>query len=197
MNRIGSLTIVVASMLAGCGGSGPDLTSELIGHWASASCEAYPNGMGGMSYLKRDFTLTAPSSWKLTVTVYQDAACASPFVALDLGGGAFHVGAASTAVSGATEVDYDFVYRKVTPLDPNAVGLLNGGGCGDGHAAVGMQEDVTASGCTPLGLPAQSACPTEHDLNQIVGNQLFYGDRSGNLCQTRPAKLGAFAVTRN
>ena len=174
---------------------GQDPKQELMGHWVSPQCEAYPDGKGGMNYLKRDFTLTAPQSWALAVTIYGDSACQSPFVGLDVGG-TFTVGAASADVAGASEVDYGFDHRKLKPLSDAAAMTLGQTGCGSGTWANGVEQDVTQSGCAAFGVPALSDCPTEQDLNRVDGARLFYGDRSGNLCSARPKVLGSYAVTK-
>jgi hypothetical protein len=181
-------SLLVASLLGlGCAGancgSGTMIADQLPGRWQSQSCES-----GGTVYVKRDFTLGA-GTWQLTAMIYTDSACASPFVAVGAGG-SYQVGAASAAVSGATEVDYHFSRRQVTPLSQAAVTTLTMAQCGSGSWTLGQAGDIGSTGCAPLGLPSNSACPTEMDLNQVSGAALYYGDRSADLCTARPSKLG-------
>jgi hypothetical protein len=184
--------IAVAAVFFACG---QDPQQELLGHWSSPLCEAYPDGKGGMNYLKRDFTLTEPNEWSLAVTIYGDAQCTMPFVQLDVGG-TFKAGAASQAVSGATEVDYGFDHRKLKPLSDYAAMTMDQTGCGTSPWANGVEQDLTQAGCAPFGVDSLADCPTEHDLNRVEGSQLFYGDRSASLCTARPTKLGSYAVSK-
>jgi hypothetical protein len=173
-----------------------DFAEQLQGHWVSARCETYPDGMGGMLALTHDVNFRSPDFWTLAVTFHQDTECASPSLRVDAGSGPFEVGMPSAQAAGAVEVDYTSRYRKLTPLSAGATAMLNQSGCGDGHWMQGMQEDISAKGCPALGLPSIPDCPTEHDLNKIVGRDLYFGDRAGNLCASRPTKLGPYPATR-
>lgn len=180
-------TLAVSASLAGCGTT---FNQQLSGHWKSSSCEPAGNGI----FLKRDFTLTE-STWNLTVTIYNDAACTVQFLGANVGGN-YQVKQASQSVSGATEVDYQFSTRTVTPLSSAAASTLQSGMCGTGPWSVGKVTDIGATGCAALGFPSNATCPTELDLNQINGDSLFFGDRSADLCKARPGKLGAYPVSR-
>jgi hypothetical protein len=194
-NFITSMSSLVLVVAAGCSDDNVSLQKQLVGQWGSPTCEAYPTAQGATTYLQRDFTLLASGTWSVQVTLAADPSCSQPFILLDLGGGPFHVGKSSTAVAGAYEVDYDFAYRKVTPMSAQAVALLDGSGCGASWAQ-DTEQDLSATGCAPLGLPSVAACPTEHDLNKLDGKSLFYGDRSGDLCTARPTMLTSFPVVR-
>jgi len=181
-----ALVSVAAS--TGCGGQ--TYNQKLVGRWVSASCEpAGPN-----LYVKRDFTITE-STWQLNVVLFNDAACAAKFVGIDVGGG-YQVKQDSASVPGATEVDYLVGNHSVTPYSDPAVQTLTQGKCGSGPWAIGTKADVTQTGCTPLQIPSVATCPMEFDLNKIDGNNLYFGDRSSDLCKARPGKLGALPVVK-
>lgn len=188
--RTAALLITCALATAtGCGQM--TFNQKLAGHWVSGSCESAGSG----SYIKRDFTLTE-STWKLNATVYNDAACTVKFLGLDIAG-PYTVVQESTAVAGATEVNYQVTDRRLIPLSDGAVQLLMQGKCGAGPWAVNQIADIAQTGCAPLGFPSNAQCPGgELDLNQIDGNNLFFGDRSADLCKARPTKLGSYPVTR-
>lgn len=173
---------------AGCGSA--TFNQKLAGHWTSATCES----AGPNLYVKRDFTLTE-STWKLNVGIFNDAACATKFVAVDVTGG-YQVQQDATAVPGATEVNYLTGTHTVTPASDAAVQTLTQSNCGTGTRAVGQPVDVTQTGCTALGIPSVAACPMELDLNKIDGNNLYFGDRTNDLCKARPTVLGQIPVVR-
>lgn len=181
-------TMTLATLASGCGAQ--SFNQKLTGRWTSATCEpAGPN-----LYVKRDFTLT-DASWQLDVGIFNDAACAAKFVGIGVAG-PYKVGQDSTAVPGATEVDYLVSTHTVTPASDTAVQTLTQGNCGTGTRTVGQPVDVTQTDCTPLGIPSIAACPMELDLNKIDGDNLYFGDRTNDLCKARPAKLGTTPVVR-
>lgn len=184
--------LLITSALATATGCGQmTYNQKLAGRWVSGSCESAGSG----SYIKRDFTLTE-STWKLNATIYNDAACTVKFLGLDIAG-PYTVVQESPSVAGATEVNYQVTDRRLIPLSDGAVQLLMQGKCGAGPWAVNQIADIAQTGCAPLGFPSNAQCPGgELDLNQIDGNNLFFGDRSADLCKARPTKLGTYPVTR-
>ena len=59
--------LLCSTLLAACGGSTSSLSSELPGHWASATCE--PAGAAG--FLHRDFVIE-PDRYQVTLDVFAD-----------------------------------------------------------------------------------------------------------------------------
>jgi hypothetical protein len=83
------------------------------------------------------------------------------------------------------------------PLVDGAVQLLPQGKCGADPWAVNQVADIALNGFPPLGFPSNAQCSGgELDLKQIDGNNLFFGNRSADLCKARPTKLGTYPVTR-
>lgn len=186
--HLGALAALALSLVAGCGGQ--TLNQKLAARWTSAQCESGGPGI----YVKRDFTLTE-STWKLNVGIFTDAACSAGFATIDVSG-PYTVVQDSASVAGATEVDYGVTTHTVTPKNDAALQAVNGGNCGSAPRAIGQVLDVTQTGCSTLGVPSVAACPKELDLNKIDGDNLYFGDRSGDLCKTRAPKLGQYPVTR-
>lgn len=180
------LPLLVAPV-AGCGSS---ISQQLAGRWVSAACE--PAGPG--LYVKRDFTLTE-STWKLVVTLYTDAPCSARFAGIDVDG-PYEVKGPSQPVAGATEVDYKVSGHHVTAYSDAALQALNQSGCGPSPRALNQALDITQTGCPAFMIPSVAACPFEMDLNKIDGDNLYFGDRSSDLCKARPTKLGQLPVTR-
>ena len=194
MNR--STVMMISSLFAaGCGTS--DLSSELVGTWDSSTCEAYPAGNGNMTYLERNFTITsAPDNWTLKVIIYADSACTTPFVEEDVGDSTYTVVGSSSAVAGAEEVDYNFAYRKLMPLSDAATSTLDQTPMCGTSWTTNVEQDLSTTGCPTFGVDTITSCPTEHDLNKVTGTNLFYGDRSGDLCNSRPITLGTHPVVK-
>lgn len=183
-----SIPIPVSVLVSGCGHT--SLNQQLSGRWVSNTCE--PAGPG--LYVKRDFTLT-DGTWKLVVTLYTDAPCSTKFAGIDVDG-PYEVKQASAAVPGATDVDYKVVGHHVTAYSDAALQALNQSSCGPAPRALNQALDVTQTGCAAFGVPSVAQCPFEMDLNKIDGNNLFFGDRTSDLCKARPAKLGQYPVSR-
>lgn len=188
--HISALAVLAMSVTLGAGCGAQTFNQQLTGRWASATCE--PGGPN--IYVKRDFTLT-DATWKLNVGIFNDAACAAKFVAIDVAGG-YQVKQPSATVTGATDVDYLVTTHTVTPATEAAVQTLTQANCGTGTRAVGQAVDVTKTGCAALQIPTVAECPMELDLNKIDGDNLFFGNRSSDLCKARPTALGQLPVVR-
>lgn len=185
-----ALCAPLCTPLLGGGCDSSSINQQLVGQWKSGSCE--PAGPG--TYVKRDFTLT-DSTWKLIVTLYTDPTCQTRFAGIDVDG-PYEVKGASAAVPGVTEVDYKVVGHHVTAYTDQALQAFNGGGCGPSPRALNQPLDITQTGCASFMIPSVAQCPMELDLNKIDGDNLYFGDRSSDLCKARPTKLGTLPVTR-
>lgn len=169
--------------------------AELVGRWISEGCEAYPNGMGGENYLKRDFTLTE-TTWKLDLIIYGDPGCATPFFQAVIDG-PYSLGGASAAVPGATEGDFAFTTIVWTARQQAAADLFNMSGCGAGGWMVDVPQDVGATGCIGVAHPIAD-CPKEHDIIALDGDALSFGQRITDMCTPagRPTALNSYPVVR-
>lgn len=177
-------------------GTGTDTLSpaELAGDWTSPSCEAYPDGNGGTSYLTRDFALT-DARWALDVTIFGDAECSYGLFRIEIEG-PYSLGGAST-VAGATEGNFGFTTNQWTPLIEDMAVVFENAGCASGEWEVGEAQDVTGTGCIGVAHPI-AECPVEHDIVSVDGDALYFGQRVTNMCEEsgRPTALNSYAVTR-
>lgn len=168
---------------------------DLQGEWVTEGCEAYPNGMGGESYLTRDFTLTE-TTWHLDLVIFGDKDCSFPLfsVAID---GPYTLGGLSAKVDGATEGEFAYTSNVWTALDASMVDVFNQAGCGAGNWAVGAPQEVGGTGCIGFAHKV-SECPQEYDIVAIDGGALFFGERITDMCKEegRPAALGAYSLAK-
>jgi hypothetical protein len=180
----------------GGGGAATALTpADLTGSWSSSECEAYPDGMGGTNYLKRDFTFSG-TTWTLDLDLFGDDACTFPLFSVAIEG-PFTLGELSTVVAGATEGEFGLVENIWTALDQGLADTFTGAGCGSAPWEVGVPQDVSMTGCIGVAEPV-SECPEEYDVVSIQGDQLFFGARVTDLCTEagRPTMLGPFGLTK-
>lgn len=130
----------------GAADTGPAALSpaDLVGDWASTTCEAYADGNGGTNYLTRAFSLTE-SRWALEVTIFGDADCTFGLFRAEIEG-PYTLGGAST-VAGATEGDFGFASNQWTALTEDMAAVFESSGCASGAWEVGVAQDVTGIGC--------------------------------------------------
>jgi hypothetical protein len=181
--------------------AGKHAKPDLTGSWASPACESVPNGQGGTMNFTRTFTIT-PARWSIDFVVFGDAACsegAKLFTASYAG--PYRLLGPSATVPGATEAEFDFAERKVLPNSEGGAGYFNGQKvCGAADWKVGQARDIQQSGCAQLGAWPLAQCAGEHDVVQVKGDALYFGDRPAdqNLCskEKRPKALGKTPVQR-
>lgn len=167
------LATLASALLAGCGGSAPDIT----GHWVSTSVETRPNGSGGSLYVRRDFQ-TAASTSAAQFTFYADAAGTQPNVVVWLNG-PYTLGGPWDKVDGAFTGEFTFSELKLTPKSQTFVDLLNGSAAGTCGAnwKLGVEQNLTGTaGCLTLGIDLKNKS-VEYDIVKRDGDQLFYGAR--------------------
>jgi kynurenine formamidase len=146
------------------------------GRWQSRNPEAL--GVGG--FLTRDFRFEG-NKWLLEYTLFADAAGKSPMLTGRVGG-TFAVSSAP-GLSGAYPVLFHFDYRQLAPLNAQMEAALAKAGCGKVKWRRGAFQDVTATGCAAVRVPALADCPTEFDLAVVDGDILRLGARTaGSLC---------------
>lgn len=195
--RIAFSLLALSLCLAGCGDDGtdpnnPDPTPEpkptaadLVGKWKSACVD--PGNAQGFT-LSFDLTET---TWKLDYDAFADATCATKNLTVHIEG-AYRLGAASQAVMGAREGEFDFDVKTVTPASDGAAMFL-GMACGGGTFAAGQATDILA-GCAGLGAYPVADCPTDFDIIKRDGDTLTFGMRpmDNNMCSAdkRPKALG-------
>lgn len=175
-----SISIVVAGWMA-APTLAQDHSIDLDGTWKSIACELRPQaGQDGIApwYLKRSIEF-GPGRIDAHFTTYADPLCSAPLLELKFGGDVTVLGESSVA-AGAMEVDLVVNdYLTVTPRMEGFAGFLNAaeaGTCGAQEWSVGIEQDVFMTGCSVMGVAANS--PTiEYEVLYVSAGHLYFGAR--------------------
>lgn len=158
-----------------------DVMPELTGRWESITCELRPQtSPDGVApwYLKRSITFQ-PGRIDADFTTYSDRSCTTPLLELRFGG-AVSVKGASAIADGAQEVDLIVDdYLTVTPQTEDFTGFLNSAEantCGAKAWAVGEAQDVFVTGCSVMGIQANTPT-TEYEVLHVSAGHLYFGAR--------------------
>ncbi len=154
---------------------------DLNGTWESIACELRPQtGQDGVTpwYLKRSIVF-GPGRIDAHFTTFADAQCSAPLLELKFGGDVKVLGPSEVA-PGAMEVDLIVNdYLTVTPQMEGFAGFLNSaepGTCGTDAWAVGAEQDVFETGCSVMGVSANSPT-TEYEVLHVSAGHLYFGAR--------------------
>ena len=168
--------------------------ADIEGAWASNTCEAYPDGQGGTSYLTRAFDFT-PSRWELQLDVFGDADCSFPLFSA-LIEGPYRLDGPSPTVDEATLGQFAFASNVWTAHQPDLAAVFDASGCGDEAWVVGEPQSVQTTGCIGIAHPAADCPDGEYDLVGKIDGVLYLGERITDMCveEGRPAALGSFGL---
>lgn len=153
-------------VFAGCGQA---LADDMTGQWTSLACELRP----GDQHVTRDIEIRANGTWSGEFAFFTGPGCTDPFMTFFAEGPWERLGA-SDAVDGAVEANFTIDTAEIETLHEGAAGFLNSGACGESAWAEGMRQDVTATGCAPLGMTFPV---TEYELVLVRDDHLFFGAR--------------------
>ncbi len=158
-----------------------DALIDLNGTWESIACELRPQaGQDGIVpwYLKRSIVF-GPGRIDAHFTTFADAQCSAPLLELKFGGDVNVLGPSGVA-PGAKEVDLIVNdYLTVTPQMEGFAGFLNSsepGTCGDDAWDVGAEQDVFKTGCSVMGVAANTPT-TEYEVLHVSAGHLYFGAR--------------------
>ena len=196
---------LVGMSLVGCGGGAePDTPSEtmpfeasaLTGVWLSERCEVGQGADGSNFYFQREFTLTA-TTWAIAFTIYGDDACSVRLTTAQVSG-PYMLGAKAQGLEGTRLGDFSGSVKTVTGYEQGFADFLASSGCGPQVWDLGVAQDVSQTGCAPLGLDSVEECPVEFDLVKLEGDKLYFGDRSMGMCDAskRTSTLQTVAVVK-
>ncbi len=190
----GLLVVGLTACAATPGASGELFTpKDLAGHWTSAKVEPVegPNPIYGYW----DFTLTE-NTWSLIFTAYADPEGKVKLFQFRVDESPYKLGDTVTTIPNTRTGDFTVSKQYMTAFTPDMAKLYADSKCGLGPWEVGVEQDVTQTGCTFIHSHAE--CPMEYDLVVFDGTKLALGDRSGNMCQagTRPAKPSTHSLER-
>jgi hypothetical protein len=171
---------------------GPDIR----GIWEHATCQVQERD--GARTGSRSLFAIFDREWGIAFTQYADAECRTPIMTAVLRG-TYESTRPSPRVAGAFEATFRFAYKAIVARDSTLLARLNGGLCGDRLWKLGVEQDITSSGCQSI--ESVTACPQEYDLVFIQDDQLYLGERprpGENICaeDRRPLRLRTAPLQR-
>jgi hypothetical protein len=199
-----SVTVAMCAVVCGATAAGaPQSTSPasdspalLAGFWEYPRCQV----------VERDGTRSGSQSlfaffegeWGIAFTQYGDEECRRKVLTATFSGH-YQSTTASARVPGATETTFRFSRKALTVYDQRLLEGLNGGACGNRRWQLGVEQDVTTTGC--LWIESARACPQEYDLVRVENGRLWLGERPparSNLCAVsrRPQRLRTVPLVR-
>jgi hypothetical protein len=191
-----AFVFVLGCSSSSSGSSSADVSTELVGHWASDTCEATPSAGGQTHYVKREYTFTKDTI-AFNFTLFAEPSCATKLMKVDLGG---DYTLDSTTVPGARGVDFHVASRALTAYAPDMANAFGQAHCGAAPWTPGATQDITAAGCAVIGYGALDACPTQYDLVKLDGARLFLGVRQNDVdackAEDRPVQVQTVAVVK-
>jgi Adenomatosis polyposis coli down-regulated 1 len=157
-------------------------------HFRSATCETLALIPGEpLSHVIRDF-LIYPKLGRHNVVYhyFDDAECKKPLMTFNADG-RVKSGDAVANIPGATKTDVYFDRVLVTAESPKGVSQVEK--CGKGNWEVGVQQDVTETGC--LLIYPKAGCGVDMDIVKVADGVLTPGVRTENMCTEagRPTEL--------
>lgn len=157
--------------------------AALSGTYRSTAPEPWYGGFGTREFVFSD------GRWSLTFTHALDPAMTLRTFQFRTGG-AFSVGAASTAVPGAFEGEFKEAWKHLTLLteDPNLIAAF---GMADCDLTPNLETDISATGCAAWAPVAE--CGMDHDLIALDASGVHFGVRpaDNDMCtpDRRPTAL--------
>lgn len=195
----GPVRLLAVTPAATSGGAVPVADARapnIRGFWEHDACQVQERDGRRSGSLSR-FAIF-DREWGIAFTQYADAECSTPVMTAVLRG-VYEPPTPSTRVPGTYEVTFRFSYKGVVAHDAALLTRLNTGLCGNRQWTLGVEQDVTSTGC--LSIESVSACPQEYDLVSTDGERLSLGERpppGENICteERRPQRLRAVPLHR-
>jgi len=128
--------------------------------------------------------------WQVRFCAFADAQAQLRLFTLEAGG-VFRLGGPSTVVPDAFEGIFPALYRRLCAESDAGIALFASQG---GTLALGEPRDLVSESCGFV--PALMQAMGEYDLVALREDQLFLGDRSGDLTRSRPQCLTPFPLRR-
>lgn len=164
----------------------PAWAADTVSEWTSAPCSSVALGPGTeLSHLRRTFLLGHPD-YTIQYHFYADEQCRLPLYSFVFKGAA-DTTARSASVPDALEVTVRLARVLFTLDSPRGAPAAQA--CADGKFEIGVQRDVTASGC--LHIAPLASCGVDFELVRIKDGVATPGFRTANMCsaQGRPQAL--------
>lgn len=157
---------------------------KLDGRWTSVA----PENIGQM-YATRDFTFDG-DAWSITFRAFGDEALSVTIFTLDVAG-YYSLAGESSVIPGAYNGVFGATDKTLVADSDIAVKMFGDMGC---TLDVGVPFDLTDQACGFFHASMDAA--GEYDLVAIHGDQLFLGDRAGDLTKERPKVLTSFPLVK-
>jgi hypothetical protein len=177
---------VLLCVILGPLGYGVALAQPAPSEWSSAPCSSLALGPGAnVSNIQRTFFLAGKSN-SIQYRFFADDKCTMGLFSIVIKG-SVDIGKPVADVEGAVEVKVGFE-RVLFTLDSPRGGPA-AKGCGDGQFEIGVQRDVTESGC--LFIKPKATCGADYDIMRIKDGMATPGFRTGDRCKPegRPTAL--------
>ena len=139
---------------------GDEVRSALRGFWEHERCQVQERD-GRRTSSRSLFAIFADREWGVAFTQYADGACQTRVMTAVLRG-TYEPTASSRQAQGAVDVTFRFSRKSLVAHDAALLDRLNAGGCGSGRWEMGIERDITSTGC--LSIESLAACPQEYDL---------------------------------
>jgi hypothetical protein len=160
--------------------------------WSSAPCSSLAIGPGDeISHLQRIFLL-GKLDYTIQYKYFSDPQCKLPLYSLIFKGTSDTTGVSKTI---ADTLDVTVNLDRVLFTLDSPRGAKAAVACGDGKFEVGVQRDVTSSGC--LHIKPKSVCGYDYEIVKIKDGVAIPGFRNADMCtlQGRPTKLQSLGAT--
>jgi len=169
---------------------------ELIGEWSSISCEHRPPA-DSPTYLRRDISMNDDGTIDIRFHQFADSFCEQPTFTFYFGGSYELLGESAVADS-AKESIITIDEVRITPDSDGMVGFFNSaeaGTCGADAWEMGVEQSVSETGCSVMGLPA-GLITTEYELFYVLEDFLFFAARplDGTFLDAEEKRPGALLV---
>jgi hypothetical protein len=156
--------------------------SRNLGTWKSSACETVDDG----TFQRRTYRIAANgvfADW----TRYSSPRCTAGTELMTLRmGGSSKLDRLSKIVDYAAEIRVFVDEKAIVPLSDAGLERL-GKACPSANWKIGVERDVTTSGCEGL-VPPRATCPVEYDLTRLKSGKRYFGDRAVPRAPRRPAR---------
>lgn len=160
--------------------SQPFTKKDLVGKWETSACSLGrylgPDPIHTSTFFTRKYSFTQ-KTWEGDYTFYSSAQCTNPLFTVRWAG-SYSLGAVVKTEPTAREGDFNF--NQIYLTIKNAALLPKAQGCGGQMWQLGVEQDISATGCSSLSplLASTIAYPTDHDIVAIHDGYLIPGFRT-------------------
>ena len=151
---------------------GLPIRGRFDGRWRSAAPEPATRPDGEVVYLRRTHSIDG-RKWSMAFTFSADATGTRQLFS-GRNSGAVWIGG-YRALDQTYEALFAFDRRRLTPHTPETAEALAAAGCRAAAWAVGVQQDVTETGCPPFRVRARASCVGEYDVVRLTERGCGWG----------------------